>query len=142
MSAFNASNMLVAAYLGSPATKKTVAKQTDLTFDESAGDIDISNKQSGRYGESLAGRLSGTIDFEAFIETAPGAGEASIADVRAVFVAGTAIKWAIASTISGTESTEVFGYITKFTRKYTQETGAAYSISIKITGAPTVTMVA
>lgn len=143
MSAFNASNTLVSVWTGSPTpVKKTVARQTDLSFERSKTSIDISSKTSSRYGEKLSGGKNGKITFDAFIETAPGSNEVSEAEMDAIYESDNAYKYTLASAITGTISRDVYAIMTDFNLKYTKDTGAIFSVTLEITGAPTNTVVA
>ncbi|CCH01991.1 hypothetical protein FAES_3990 [Fibrella aestuarina BUZ 2] len=143
MSAINASDVRVSVYTGTPTpVKKVVARQTDLSFNRGKAEIEVSSKQSGQWAEFLSGRKNAEVTFDAFVETNPVVGEVSEAVMDDIYDSPNAYKWAIESALSGTRSREFFAVMTKFDLKLQQENGAMYSITLRVTGQPTTTVVA
>lgn len=142
MSAYNASNIRLSIWDGATPVKKIIARQTDCSFKISASDIDVTSKQSGRWGESLPGGLSGTITVTFYNETAPVTGEISNALLLTAAQETVARKYSLESNITGGLNMEVFAVITELDLNGAMNTGAGGSMTLKLTGSPTVTLTA
>jgi len=65
--AVNGTQMLLLVNVGTAAVPiyEAVASQKDLGIEQASEEIDVSNKNSGRYAEFIPGRYSSTISLEA-----------------------------------------------------------------------------
>ena len=139
---YNASGVQLWVYDGSPTpVKKLIAEQTKCSLKLGTATIDVTSKQNDGWEDSLGGLQNGELTISFFDDTDLVGTEVNGNKLEEIWAARTRPKWSLESTIPGTTNREFFGLITSLDLDRDMESGAAGSMTLKLTARPTRTLV-
>ena len=141
MAKYNASGVQLSVYDGATPVKKLIAEQTKMSLKLGTTTIDVTSKQNDGWEESLGGLQNGELTIEFLDDTELLASEVNGNRLEELWDGRTRPKWVIESTIPGTTNREFYGLITSLDLSRDMESGAAGSMTIKLTKRPTRTIV-
>lgn len=111
-----------------------VAKLVSNSFNLNRAAIDVSNKDSGGWQESIYGQGSATIDFEGVFSED---GTWGFDEAYAAMVAKTVLTARIATSVTGDKYYEGSCLLTSLTQTVPMEDKVTFSGTLQLTGAPT-----
>ena len=117
----------------------TIAKLTSNNISFSRAAIDVSNKDSGGWQESIYGQGSGSFDCEGVFDEG---GTWGADEAYAAIVAKTVLTTRWASAVSGDKYYEAECLLTAFSMSAPMEDKVTFSCTLQMTGAPSTGTVA
>lgn len=112
----------------------TVAKLKSNSFKVNRATIDVSNKDSGGWKESLYGQGSGSFDFDGVFSED---GTWGFDEAYAAMIAKTSLTVLYASAVVGDKSYTGTCILTSLTQTAPMEDAVTFSGTLELTGAPT-----
>jgi predicted secreted protein len=128
--AMNGSDVLVLVNTGTAAAPifEAVGSQTDMTIEQTAEEIDTSNKTSGRYATFIPGRYMTTISFDSMY--VPNDGSYAVLQQSCEY--GLFLK--IRREYAGEAEREADAFVTSLSESFPDQAPGAVSATMRITG--------
>jgi predicted secreted protein len=130
MSAMNGSDVLILVNTGTDAVPiySAVASQRDLTIDQSADEIDTSNKTSGRHAEFMPGRWQSSLSFGSLY--VPNDGSYAVLQQSCEY--GLFLK--IRREYAGTAEKEADAFVTSLSETFPDQAPGEVSATMRVSG--------